>query len=272
MSRRLDGGIIGNRPNWGPDSSSGIWSLDQQISRQRTGLWPTLGDPYFDYVTLLLHCEGAHGATQITDSSSYTPSATFTRAGNAIVSNLQKRFGNTSIYCDGSGDYFTSPYLSRYTFGSGNFTIEISFYAIANGYASILDIWSATSDFYQSWTIDVSPATGYISFIADLGSLGDINMFQISNAYSLNTWVDIAITRNADTWRLFVNGILKSTYTSAPSATMDPGAGALSVGGLDGRTDYSFAGYVDQVRITKGICRYETDYVVSGSPFPNFKR
>ena len=80
-------------------------------------------DPYFSSTKLLLNGNGTNGSTTFTDSSN--SSHTVTASGNAQISTTQSKFGGSSMYFDGSGDYLviaqdTSTDLS----GVVDFTIE----------------------------------------------------------------------------------------------------------------------------------------------------
>lgn len=61
------------------------------------------GDPYFANVILLTNNQGANNGTTFTDASPV--GRTLTAAGNAITSTAQFKFGDSSAYFDGAGDY-----------------------------------------------------------------------------------------------------------------------------------------------------------------------
>ena len=78
-------------------------------------MYSTATDPYFGYVTLLLHFDG-----DLTDSSSYNQ--TITNAGS-LTANGTPYFGTGSHNLSaGSSGYLTTQ--SIHWFGSNNFTIE----------------------------------------------------------------------------------------------------------------------------------------------------
>ena len=62
-------------------------------------------DPHFGQVGLLLPFDGTHGATSTTDVSSGGHSPVFN--GNAKISAGRSKYGGTSCYFDGKGDYLT---------------------------------------------------------------------------------------------------------------------------------------------------------------------
>ena len=79
--------------------------------------------------SLLLNFDGANNSTTFTDSSSYNH--TGTAYGNAKISITQSKFGGSSGYFDGTGDYVQFPYNSIFDLSSGDWTLEAWFYPIA---------------------------------------------------------------------------------------------------------------------------------------------
>jgi len=75
----------------------------------------------------------------------------------------------------------------------------------------------------------------------------------------LNEWTHIAFTRVGSTNRLFVNGALVDTATAS-----DNYSNTISVvgGGRYGSNsiNVSFQGYIDDLRITKGVARYTAGF------------
>jgi hypothetical protein len=73
-------------------------------------------------VVLLLEGDGTDGSTNIIDSSP-TPK-TITRFGDTKISTTQSKYGGSSIYFDGSGDYLSIPANSSTHLNLEDFTIE----------------------------------------------------------------------------------------------------------------------------------------------------
>ena len=79
-------------------------------------------DQYFNNVSLLLSARDG----QIKDYSKYSRSISI--GGNASISNSQTKWGNSSIYLDGTGDSLTLSASTDFAFGTGDFTIEMWLY------------------------------------------------------------------------------------------------------------------------------------------------
>jgi hypothetical protein len=208
-------------------------------------------------VSLLLHGNGTNGSTTITDSS-LTPK-TVTAVGNAQISTAQSKFGGASIAFDGTGDSLTTPNNSAYQFGTSDFTVEcwinttdITFNLISllNNAAGNWAIVIFNSDFY--W----QTAYGVTNLISAVPCSSILN----------GAWNHIAITRSGSSLRLFFNGVLQgaSPYTDNTNYN---GTGLLTVGsGVNGDLN----GYIDDLRITKGVARYTANFTPPTAPFPDF--
>ena len=212
-------------------------------------------DVYFANTPLLLNCNGADSSTTFTDLS-YSPK-TVTANGNAQVKVAQSVFGGASLRTDGTGDYLSVASTTDFDFGLGDFTIE--FWArldtatpaankvlITKGYASP----AAASP----WVIFQIPS-GEINFYAsaDSSTWGVVSALTLKAAPAANTWYHLAVTRESGVFRAFCDGVLTSSYTSAVAIQVT--TGNIMIGGSTTSGD-SLAGYMDDIRITKGVARY----------------
>ena len=223
-------------------------------------------DEEFGNVSLLLHGDGTNGSTTIVDSSS-SPK-TVTAVGDAQISTAQSKFGGSSIAFDGNGDYLGLPAVPDFAFGTGNFTVEtwvyISSYAPIDGYALIDTIpigglGSRTNAFV--WIITTS---GKLDVFSDGGFRG-----LSTSIVPLSQWVHLALVRNGTTWQYYINGVKDGTeYTYSRDLSLAQGALIGRIG--DGNT-YFFNGYIDDVRITKGVARYTANFTPPTAPFPDIE-
>jgi hypothetical protein len=233
-------------------------------------------DASYSSVSLLLHGNGANGSTTITDSS---PSPkTVTAVGNAQISTaIADPFGNSTrgvLAFDGSGDYLTAPDNDGFEFGSGNFTIESWIYATAgtNTFRCLI-AKSSRSDGSGSgsFVLQISSANKLqMLFDSDAGILFDIDR-QGTTTITLNSWHHMALTRSGTTFRGFLNGILEVSAVS--SIALVNNAEVLTIGALGylaGSFVSFFTGYIDELRITKGVARYTANFTPPTAPFPDF--
>jgi hypothetical protein len=250
------------------------------------------GDPHFSSVELLMHMDGSDGGTTFTDSSKNA--LTFSRHYTPTTETEQKLFGTASGYfnyvsttdepmiynSDASND-------SRFSF-DGDFTIELAVYLTAqhcsraaSGEHIPLGTWSDSGG-EAGWYLDVNRNTGTtfsVRFVAVV-SAGVYALYYIPSAtltyLAANTWHRIAVTRSGSTIRLFHNG---THYAHTKSGTVADNAtfpatpnDYIMIGGVHS-SGASFQGqlngYIDEVRITKGVARYTGNYTLATAAFPD---
>jgi len=217
-------------------------------------------DPNFANVELLLHGDGTSGSTTITDSSSNSVSMTV--SGNTQIDTAVKKFGTGSIEFDGTGDYLTAPDDAAWDLGSSDFTIETWVYPTASPAQPII-IGQWTSSY--AWVLLLSNDGN--RYLRGLLYNGLFNDYVSTSALSLNSWNHCAFVRESNTVSLYLNGtsVYSTTFTgSVSTSTSALSIGANSVGGSP------FQGYLDDVRVTKGVARYTSNFTVPTAPFPNF--
>ena len=208
-------------------------------------------DPFFNNVSLLLHGDGANGSTTIVDSS---PSPkTVTAVGDAQISTAQSKFGGSSLAFDGVGDALGIPTI---TIGANeSFTIESWIYKTArgvSGYSLIVGNGSSTQVGY-----DVTTEGSVFMYIG-----GGFGVVASGTAMTSNAWNHVAWVRNVDGCSIYVNGLLIGSGVRGSSFTFNV-IGAYSTGGT-----YGINGYIDDLRITKGVARYTSNFTPPTAPFP----
>jgi hypothetical protein len=167
--------------------------------------------------------------------------------GNAQISTTQSKFGGSSMFFDGTGDWLTMRGSVDFAFGTGDFTMEC---------------WAYNTNSTQPQYLFMVDATGGISFGFESGSfvLGRrATAIDLSYTYTIpiNSWVHYAVTRSGTTARLFINGVQVASNTNSLNYTV---TGNTAVGGVP-TTSVSFYGYIDDFRITKGFARYTANFV-----------
>lgn len=209
-------------------------------------------DPFWGNVTLLAHFDGS-GST-FTDEKGNT----LTTSGGGSHSSTQKLFGSTSMYSTSAATVqVATSSLAAFNL-SGQFTVEFSVY-----------LTTATQQYFAvsrgSATLSINTSGGKIQAFIFGTTITD------PNTYAFNTWTRVRLTRDASNiCRLFVNGLVVAT--SAAVTTNQTGTTLWEIGGSHfwgGGTGGLRDGYMDEFRITSGVCRSTTDYSLDGSAFPN---
>lgn len=179
---------------------------------------------------------------KIIDKSQSTPGLVL--VDNATSSSTQKKFAATSMYFDGTLDEITTDGANIANFGTGDFTVEAWIYPQSlSGYNPVVaDNQYVSSSPSNAWCLYLHGTTvdpwKSGSSILDGGTL------------STNTWQHIAWTRESGTMRIFIDGSLVSTATDTTSFDH----GDIIIGANVG--NYHYEGYIEDLRITKGLARY----------------
>ncbi len=231
-------------------------------------------DPYFSNVVFLSHLNGEDGvAGPFVDVKGHT----ITAFGNTHTSWLQSVFGTCSARFDGSGDYLSVADSADFELGSGDFSIELrvrfgAYPALNGGLRRIGLVCKDAASDRGFWLY----AEGTSSSITSLKfeAYEDNASFDLvtgSFTFSLNTWYSIAVFKVANTMYLFVNTTLLNAGGTAQTKAIRDSSTSLKLGGAvyDGTLLHYLNGYMDEVRITKGVGRSTTTYTVPTASFPN---
>jgi len=259
MSKQYPGGIISKTPPTpsGPyedSTASGIWTLDQQAYWAKLGQWPTAGnfpkDAQFNYVTMLLHGDGTNGAQNNTFVDSSTNNFTITRNGNTTQGSFSPYGSNWSNYFNGTTDYLDSS-SSAAQFGTGSFTVELWVYPTVASATALVDFRATSTAIF-----------GQIYFAADL----TVHFYlptdiATSNTLTLNAWNHVAISRQSNTLKMFINGV--SGYSATNSNNYN--AGGLRIGaGINGGN--ILTGNLSNLRIVVGTGVYTSNFTPPIAP------
>jgi hypothetical protein len=186
----------------------------------------------------------------IVDQSGENNPQTF---GNVQLSTAVKKYGTASLAFDGTGDFLSMPDSPDLNFRTGDFTIEM--WINFNSGAGSTFPRVITKGAYQVssvvWGILMTRSTGLISF-----NTGNPDVSTTIGNLVNGVWTHIAVTRSGTTLRTFFNGVLNQTVTNTVNyvSTFD-----LRVGS-DPADGGNFAGYIDDLRITKGVARYTANF------------
>ena len=76
---------------------------------------------------------------------------------------------------------------------------------------------------------------------------------------SADTWYHVAFVRDGNDWSLYLNGTLEGTRTGLSGSITSSSLGSLEIGRKYNDT-YYVDGYIDDLRITKGLARYTSNF------------
>jgi len=174
--------------------------------------------------------------------------------GNAKISTGQAKFGNTSLYLDGSDDYLIVK--NHQAYGTGPFTIEMFFR---------LDSVSGSRCLYDDRPDGASG--DYISLIIASGAVNfyvGTTLKVDAGSISANTFYHIALCRSGTDTKLFLDGTqIGSTFSSDTTNYLN--TGILRVG-TNRSYSNQLAGYIDDFRISH-MARYTSNFSPATEPF-----
>ena len=213
------------------------------------------GDTHFSKVTALFNFDGSDPATTTTGLDASNKNLSISYATGDQLSNTQKKFGATSIYVADGIELSSS---DGFNMGTGDFTLEAWFYFtdFSQSYA-LFDQWdSSGSTRNQIWMGKTSSGTaGRLSWY-----YAGTSVFHSANpAVSTGAWTHIALVRHSGTLKIYINGTADSntqSHTGQFGRTAGMAFGDQLNGGASGRAQY----YLDDLRITKGLARYTSNF------------
>jgi hypothetical protein len=213
-------------------SVAGVNSIGTgNYSANSNSVTPGAGDPYWANVSLLMHFEGS----SLSDSSANNFSLSLDNSTGSVatLTSSYSRFGTKSLN-SGASSSFATPNSAAFGFGTGDFTVEFWFY------------YTGTYE-YAYWI-----ASPFVVSIEPYGVNGVwYGGANSANTFPTNQWVHVAVCRSSGVVSAYMGGVRQYTVGD----TTDYGSSdALRYGRAGG---YPLpAGYLDELRVTKGIARY----------------
>ena len=178
--------------------------------------------------------------------------------GNAKLSTTQAKFGDTSLYLDGTGDY-AYVYPKYFTFGTGDFTVEFQLYLNAGTTQSVVSFLSADGTVAPHFYI-TSTGTKLLYYVGGVGTAID------GGGVNTGQWYHVALSRSGTSSKLFLDGTqVGSTYSDSNNYV----AGPLALGTYKWPTPSTGSllnGFIDEVRISK-MARYTSNFTAPDEPF-----
>jgi hypothetical protein len=246
----FNGGLIGKtRDTSGTASVPGVWTPGEQVKAKRSLLWPANAgeDFYFANVSLLLRGNGSNGSTTFTDAS--LNNFSITANGTVQISTTQSKYGGASMYFSGSTSNFLSlPSNSAFTL-TGDFTIEFWAWKSAAGYYDcVIGTSSGSANFIEL----TSTRNNFLIYFSS-GSVA-------KTSYNPNdsTWHHYAVSRSGSSVKMYIDGVEVASGTNSTSFDVS--------GGYIGKCNaFPFNGYIDDLRVTKGVARYTANFTPPGA-------
>lgn len=214
----------------------------------------TDADAISSFTKLLIKADG-NSPGNIVDVT--TPPHAATVNGNATASTTQFVYGGASLSLDGTGDFVTFANNADWEFGFLDFTVDWWERRTSSGVGRTAVSRDATTTFVPFIFGYDDGAGGLDVYMTSDGANWNIASAQNLGTYSLNVWSHRAVVRSATNFYAFKDGVLQSSWSS--SSAVFPNSNPLSIGRTQGGGD--FAGFMDEVRITKGKALWTSNFI-----------
>jgi len=222
-------------------------------------------DPYYNNVSLLLHGDGTNGSTTIVDSS---PSPkTVTAVGDAQISTTESKFNGSSLKFDGTGDYLSTGPDSNLALGSGDFTVEAFIYvtSLSSNYRIASSrVLNVVGTLYWIFTV---LSTGQLVFTSRDAAGTEYFAKSATSAITTNTWYHVAAVRQSNVLTVYIDGAAGPTTANDGGNNLSESYVGVGIFNFPSFETY-FSGYIDDLRVTKGVARYTSNFTPPIAPFP----
>jgi hypothetical protein len=184
--------------------------------------------------------------------------------GNAQIDTTTKKFGTGSMEFDGTGDQLTIAPTQDLVLGSGNYTIELwvnigSF----TTYGTFVTTYNNATT-AGAWFLRINNTTQQWQWQNGAnGTAPNFKAYNSSTNLTSGTWYHLAVVRSSGVVTLYQDGV--SVGGGADVETLV--APNLTIGrSVNG---YELNGYIDDLRITKGVARYTANFTAPTKAFPD---
>jgi hypothetical protein len=236
-------------------------------------------DPSFSNVVLLMGFEGANnstGAPGLNDESSHAHGTAGSVGGTStggFISTAQFRFGSSSLRSITSGIIFSdsADWILAPT-DTSPYTLEGWFWLNSGPTAG--QAWLAqrfpvsTADQVFELRSGATASELRWSTWYDGSNMG-VDITTSGAGLTTGQWYFVAVDYDGTKCRLYINGVMKGSATATHGATFDSSR-LLAIGQDSEGGGATFNGWIDELRITRGIARYASDsgFTVPTAAFP----
>lgn len=192
--------------------------------------------------------------------------------GNAQISTSVKKYGTGSLAFDGTGDWLLAPTNVDQSFGTGDFTVEAWVWVDSTvnpgrpDNLKTVTVFSTGSTSANDCSFAIYGNTTTPGIGLELYQASPSLALSVAATVATNSWVHVAWVRSGTTVYGFVGGTRYTlgTTSSAIGSPTSPKIGSAST------TNYSnqFKGYIDDLRVTKGVARYTANFTPPDTEFP----
>ena len=191
--------------------------------------------------------------------------------GDAQISTSVKKYGTGSLKFDGTGDWLSIPNTPNLQLNAGAFTIEcwINFSSLASNRGIMYFGTNPNSNF--AYGLQWAGNALYFWYTTTGSNLASVSA---SWTPSTSVWYFLAVTRSGNDLKFFIDGTQIGTTQSLSGVTIFNSTDVILIGGEATGSPNSLPGtmngYIDDMRITKGLARYTTTFTPPTSALPTY--
>ncbi|WP_454752062.1 DUF2341 domain-containing protein [Cupriavidus necator] len=212
--------------------------------------YPT--DAYPSNTLLDLRFDGDNASTTITDEKGHA----VTVVSGAKLSTAQSARGGSSLLLNGTTDYLSLTNTADLDLASGDYTLECWLWI--NSITGAGWVLSKNSSGASGWiSLYRSSGNSLFTFVHSYNGAGSQAALN-SVVYPTQQWVHLAVCRQGGTITMFCNGVPYTTV-SVTGAVNYNASNPIRIG-CDGSLASFFNGYIDGLRVTKGVARYTSAF------------
>lgn len=212
-----------------------------------------MSDSNYDKVLVLIPCFGPNNGVIFRDVGPLRLPLSI--AGDAKTVTTLSKFYGSSGYFDGNGDYLSANDQAFVL--SGDYTFEAWIYVTSLA-AQVGLIFVGTYGSDSSRTQLALDTNGQLIFYGSSGTTARFDVKSAIGAIATGQWYHVAGSLQGTSARLFINGVLVNSAT-ASGAIGTSSYAAFGYGRL-GLGNRFLPGYLQDVRITKGLARYTANF------------
>jgi len=176
---------------------------------------------------------------------------TLTLSGDTKSTTAQTKYLSSSMNFNTGSDYISIP-SDAFAFGTSDFTIEFWIYHTStSGFQTPL-----SSGYTSAGSFTLQTHQNTITY--RVYHAGTLQLSETASP-SANTWYHIAVVRDGGTMTLYRDGTATATGNFSNNYTW---SGTAHIGAAPGSTGgpYAISGYMSDLRITKGLARYTSNF------------
>jgi hypothetical protein len=180
--------------------------------------------------------------------------------GDAQIDTTTKKYGTGSMEFDGNGDWLLIPDSPDLKLGTGNFTIEFWVY-LASGDTGSARGLVAKGGASTGWLVSLDSSQKVV-FTYTTSTITS------SGAITTNAWNHIAVVREgtgSNQTKIYIGGTNDGTGTVSTDFTQTE----VMYIGANRTAGNPMKGFIDDLRVTKGIARYTANFTPPTAAFPD---